>query len=63
MKVIMESNRILEEHAEMIAFARAKLIDGYVQLYLRKRPVWLPKSLYKLFLSKILVLAFFKETV
>lgn len=58
---IEKAVELMREHAEMIGHNRAKLIDGFVQLYIRKRPKWFPKKLYRFMLKKILVINFFKE--
>jgi len=61
MKASLETNEVLAKHAEMMAVNRARLIDGYCQLYIRKCPYWLPRCVYRFVLAKVLVLAFFKE--
>ena len=62
MKAFLETNEVLEKHAEMIAGNQARTIDGYVRLYLKKKPWWLPSKLYRFLLSKVLVLAYFKKS-
>jgi hypothetical protein len=61
MKAPMETSEILEKHAEMVAGNQARTIDGYVRLYLKKKPWYLSTKLYRYFLSKVLVLAYFKK--
>ena len=51
----------LMQHAEMVAGERAKIIDGYVQAYIKKCPKWMPKKLYRFIIRKVLVIAFFKD--
>lgn len=62
MKVLVETDDILQKHAEMIAGNQAKTIDGYVRLYVKKKPWYLPNKVYLYILSKVLVLAFFKHS-
>lgn len=57
----IDPDEILQKHAYMIAKERAEVIDGYAQLYIKERPQWLPESVYKWVLSKVLVLAYFKK--
>jgi hypothetical protein len=61
MKILTDTDSVLVKHAEMIAFTRAKLIDGYCQLHIKKCPRWMPKTLYMAILRKVLVLNFFKN--
>lgn len=63
MKALMETDDILGKHADAIAFARAKLIDGYCQIYIKKKPWFVPKFLYRWIIKKTVVLAFFKENL
>lgn len=51
---------MLDAYAYMIASHYAKLADDYILLHVKNCPKWFPKKLYKLFLSKILVLNRFK---
>jgi len=62
MEALMETSEVLSKHAELVATNRAKIIDGYCQLYIKKCPKWLPPALYKFILGKVVVLAFFRET-
>jgi len=62
MKATLETSEVIAKHAEMIASNKAKVVDGYVQLYLKKKPWWLPSKLYRWILSKVLVLAYFRES-
>lgn len=57
----LDPEEVIQKHAYMIADQNAKTIDGYVQLYIRKRPKWLPEIVYKYILKQVLVLAFFKK--
>lgn len=61
MKVVIDSRNIIEKYAEAIAFNRARLIDGYCQLHIRKRPWYLPAFLYRRIMKKLIVLNFFRE--
>lgn len=62
MKELLETSEVIEKHAEMISCNQARIIDGYVRLYVKKKPLWLPTQLYLYFLSKVLVLAYFRRT-
>lgn len=51
----------MEEHAYLVAQEQAKIMDGYIQVYIKKRPAWLPHFLYKFILTKVLAVNLFKE--
>lgn len=50
----------VDSFAYLIAAQEAKLRDDYILLYVKKKPWYLPKSLYEWILRKVLVLANFK---
>ena len=52
---------VVGKHAELVAKKQAEIIDGYFLIHIRKKPKWMPKSLYNLFLSKLVYLDMFKK--
>lgn len=52
---------MVDAFAYAIAAQEARIHDGYVLLYVRAKPRWLPELVYRWLLGKLLVLANFKR--
>ena len=61
MRVNLEQDDLIAKHAYMLADKQAQTINEYCKLYIKERPWWMPESMYKWIIGKVLVLASFKK--
>ena len=54
-------NSLLDRLAYMQSLQQCMVVDGYVRLHIRPKPVWMPVKIYNGILKRILYLAKFRR--